>query len=483
MRFTILITFLASVLNVSGAFSASGSIDSLLSRTTPVQKSSKATRVYITQGLVKPDPIAFSPLFASKDAQTMGTQFLRVIQKDLCGCGVFYALDPASFLQRPEEIARDEPVLKAWRLIKARFLVCGTAEASGRNTALKIRVYDINRGVRVLAFSVEVSQENWRKAAHMASDQIYSRLTGEKGMFNTRIAYIEAMPAKKQYNQNVNYLRQLRIMDQDGENIEEMTDGNHLVMSPQFSPDGKSLAYLLFKNIGKGRERHPVAHVYLMDVATKKIRPLLAQAHMEAISSANGYRPVTMTYAPRFSPDSKSVCFSLIIDGKSAIYTMNVSSGQIRRLTDHRAIDTSPAYSPDGKSIVFTSNRSGKEKIYLMDVNGSNVRRVTSGEGKYSQPVFSPRGDFIAFAKQIGNQFYIGVVRPNGSEERLIIQGYLTENPCWSPNGRYILFVWQGSSRQKQCLCKIDLTGLFMQTMAPGREIRDCAWSPLLDVH
>jgi TolB protein len=115
-----------------------------------------------------------------------------------------------------------------------------------------------------------------------------------------------------------------------------------------------------------------------------------------------------------------------------------------------------------------------------MNKDGSNIRRVTQGDGKFSQPIFSPRGDFIAFSKQIGNQFFIGVVRPDGSEERLIIRGYMAESPSWSPNGRYILFVMQSHKNTRQDICKIDLTGFFMQTLKTHREARDCSWSPLL---
>lgn len=453
---------------VGGAWSASGG----------TRVARPTMKVHITQGHVEPDPVAFLPFYADAKAKSLSRQFLEVLQNDLCLCGVFRALNPASFLQSSEQLANKEPNLQSWRVLKARFLICGTATSKGRSTVFKIQVYDVNRGMRLVSFTVEARESNWRRAAHMAADQIYTRVTGENGMFDTRIAYVETVPPARS-DRTRTYLRCLKIMDQDGANDTAMTDSRHLVMSPQFSPDGKTIAYLLFKYEGTGRKRHPEAHVYLMDVATKKIRPLLTPAHFAAISKANRNRPVNMTYAPRFSPDGKSICFALIIDGKSAIYTMNIQSGAIRRLTDHVNIDTSPAYSPDGRFVVFTSNRGGREKIYMMNVDGSNVRRVTSGEGKYSQPVFSPRGDLIVFVKQIGNLFYIGVVQPNGLGERLIVSGYMAEYPCWSPNGRFILFVWQEHSRGQQSLCKIDLTGMFMQKMTTPRAVRDCSWSPL----
>ncbi|MDR0631488.1 MAG: Tol-Pal system protein TolB [Holosporales bacterium] len=445
-------------------------------------KASEPVRVPITKGHVKPDPVAFvSPTGPTQAARSVSVSFMGIVCQDICNSGQFTAISPSAFIQDAKSLERGEPRMQDWRLIKARFLICVSAQPEGRATKLSIRVYDINRGFRVLAFSVNVYPETVRKAAHMAADQIYTRLTGEGGMFNSCIAYIEALPPVVKKNRKLTHLRRLKIVDQDGANDRALTDGGNLVMTPRFSPDGKTLVYLAYADEGHGRNKKPTAHVYLMDIATKRQRALLTQEHFDAISRANGSGRVSMTYAPRFSPDGHSICFSLIVNGKSAIYTMNIVDGRIRRLTDHMAIDTSPAYAPDGRSIVFTSDRSGREKIYIMGVDGSNVRRVTLGDGKYSQPVFSPRGDFIAFSKQIGNQFFIGVIRPNGTEERLIIQGYLAEEPSWSPNGRYIVFIWQDRQGRPQSICKMDLTGFFMQKMNTQREARDCSWSPLLN--
>jgi TolB protein len=367
-----------------------------------------------------------------------------------------------------------------WQLIKARFLICGAVEAASGGYKVTVRVYDINCKQKLLVFSVIVNKANLRKAAHMASDQIYTRLTGEKGMFNTQITYIEPVASERRGRSGVSYRRTLKKMDQDGANCVALTDGRDLVLTPRYSPDGKTIAFLRYRTERVGGRNKRMAHVALVDVATKKVTPLLTPAHFKAISQANGGAEVNMTYAPRFSPDGKFLCFSLIIDGKSAIYTISRDGSNVRRLTTPVSIDTSPAYSADGRKIVFTSDRSGKEKIYIMNTDGTNVMRITSNEGKYSQPVFSPRGDLIAFSKQIGNQFFIGVVQPNGQGERLIVQAGMAEAPQWSPNGRYIIFTRQTTMSAPRRICIIDLTGLFMREIQTPGEAYDAYWSPLL---
>lgn len=455
--------------------------ESALAASRRAQPKGAATRVRITQGHVNPDPVAFVNFHVEPGANgTMAQTFLEIMQKDLCGCGAFRAVPPAAFVQKDLDFEKHPPRLQDWRLIKARFLLYGVALPDARGCKIAMRLCDVNWGHELMRFSVVVNGATLRKAAHMAADQVYTRVTGERGMFDTRIAYVETQPPKGRRGHQITHLRRIKIMDQDGANDMALTGGDNLVMTPRFSPDGKTIAYLAYQTVGSGRNRKPTAHVYLLDVATKRSRALLTSEHFEAIARANGGGVVNMTYAPRFSPDGQSVCFSLIIDGKSAIYTMNIQTGRIRRLTSHVAIDTSPDFSRDGKQIVFTSNRSGKEKIYIMNADGSGVRRVTNKEGKYSQPTFSPRGDFISFSKQVGNQFFIGVVRPNGEEERLITQSYLAEAPSWSPNGRYIVFTRQAGPRVKSKICMVDLTGFFMKEMNTPREASGCSWSPLL---
>jgi TolB protein len=238
---------------------------------------------------------------------------------------------------------------------------------------------------------------------------------------------------------------------------------------PRYSPDNKMVAYLGYFNNR--------AHVHVMDLSTGRESKLGGLDKLLKNFS-------DMTFAPRFTPDSKGLLMTLVKGGKSAIYHFDLASKTLTALTQHRSIDTSPCSSPDGQQIVFTSDRDreGGEQIYVMDSNGGNVHRISFGEGKYSQPVWSPRGDLIAFAKQHKGKFYIGLMAPDGTGERLIADGYLVEAPDWAPNGRYLIFTRENrSSRQKGELVMIDLTGHHQLPIKASTDSTDCSWSPLLN--
>ena len=193
-----------------------------------------------------------------------------------------------------------------------------------------------------------------------------------------------------------------------------------------------------------------------------------------------------MTLAPRFSPDSKRIVFSFEKSGCSAIYVMDLDSGELKQLTEHKCIDTSPCFSPDGKRIVFVSDRDGNGKsipdLFIMESDGSNVKRISfsKSRAKYFQPVWSPRSDLISFTKQTEGTFYIGVISPDGSDERLIANGYMVESPTWSPNGRYIMYTREASIRDKSQIDMIDLTGRNRRRIPTQKGATDGSWSPLL---
>jgi TolB protein len=415
-----------------------------------------ALKIEITKGDVSPDPIAIVDFYNPDRIDNLGEDIASVLTNDLEASGLFVAIGKSAFLQTAESLSQSGPNMTNWRPLKARFLVYGEVRQLGSDKiTINFRLFDVLTGQQMLGLSYNGDQKNWRRMTHIIADSIYGRATGETGVFDSKIIFVEDMN-----NDRKNPKKRLMIMDWDGFNPQPLTDGKNLVLTPRISPDAKKVAFLAYI---KDQPR-----VYIMDLKTKAFKEL-------------GHFP-GMTYAPRFSPDSSSVVLSYEKEGASAVYIMEIASGKLTQLTEHRSIDTSPCYSHDGKQIAFVSDRDGATKpgIFVMDADGSNVRRITLGKGRYFEPAWSPRGDLIAFTKQVEGTFYIGVISPDGTGERLIAQGYLVESPTWSPNGRYIMYSREGSIRDKSQIDMIDLTGRNRRKIPTPKGATSGSWSPLL---
>jgi TolB protein len=422
--------------------------------------------VDITRGNLDPLPIAVSPLHVEagsvdivqgdKIIKNVGNEISKIIEVNFRRSGLFNPLKKESFVQTPE-IAHVKPRFEDWKLIKAQALVTGKVNVSNDKLRVEFRLWDLVAGKEMVALAFSTAPDNWRRVAHIISDKIYKRLTGEDGYFDTRIIYVsETGPKTQRY-------KKLAIMDQDGANVKYLTLGNELVLTPRFNPTNQLVTYMsYFKNLPR---------VYLLDIET---------GIQEVVGDFPG-----MTFAPRFSPDGKKIIMSFAQDGNSDIYTMNLDSRVVERITDHSSIDTSPSYSPDGKYICFNSDRSGLQQIYVMRSDGSNVKRVTFGKGLYGTPVWSPRGDLIAFTKVHKGRFYIGVMRPDGSGERLLTENFYQEAPSWSPNGRVLIFYRETKSDSEgkgfsAKLWSIDLTGYNERQVETETDGSDPSWSSLL---
>ncbi|MBR1943998.1 MAG: Tol-Pal system protein TolB [Alphaproteobacteria bacterium] len=421
---------------------------------------SNALKIEIKQGEVKPEPIGISDFKGNN-----GQKISDIIRKDLNLSFLFVSISS-------DDINTID--LSNWKEKGARFLLYGKVN----NNQVIFTLVDVITGKELFKNKeVNINTSNIREAAHTISDYVYERITNEVGYFNTKIVYVNTVQkssGKKQSHRNT----QLMIMDQDGANAKSITNGYELVLSPRFSPDGKSIAYIAYSN-GTSSVFGKSAHVYIKNGNNSRKR-LLEDSIMKEWIKKNNNKPISMTYAPRFSPDGQSVVFAVIINGTSAIYKYNMTDNKLIQLTQHKNIDTSPCYSPDGKSIVFTSNRAGTEELYVMNVDGSDQHKISQGEGKYSQPVWSPRGDLITFTKQIGNTFYIGVVKPDGSGERSIASGYLVESPVWSSNGRYIIYTYQSSAYENPQIVLMDLTGRYNRIIKTNGDASNPAWSPTI---
>ena len=420
----------------------------------------------ITRGNLDPLPIAISPLYiepGSKDInqgetiiKNVGERIAKVIEVNLKRSGLFNPLKKDSFVQKPD-IAHVKPRFEDWRLIKSQALVTGKITVTEDKLRVEFRLWDVIAAKEMVALAFSTTPENWRRVAHIISDKIYQRLTGEQGYFDTRIIYVSETGKKTQR------LKKLAIMDQDGANVKYLTLGNELVLTPRFSPKNQLVTYLsYFRNLPR---------VYLLDIET---------GVQEVVGDFPG-----MTFAPRFSPDGEKIIMSFAKDGNSDIYTMNLKTRVVEKITEHSSIDTSPSYSPDGKFICFNSDRSGLQQIYVMRSDGSNVKRITFGKGLYGTPVWSPRGDLIAFTKVHKGRFYIGVMRPDGSGERLLTENYYQEAPSWSPNGRVLIFYRETKSDSEgkgfsAKLWSIDLTGYNERLIETETDGSDPSWSSLL---
>jgi len=422
--------------------------------------------VDITRGNLDPLPIAISPLYVEPGSQeikqddkvikNIGEEISKVIEVNLRRSGLFNPLKKDSFVQNPD-IAHVKPRFEDWRLIKAQALVTGKVSIMDEKLRTEFRLWDTVAAKEMVALAFSTTSSNWRRVAHIISDKIYQRLTGEEGYFDTRIIYVSETGEKTQR------YKKLAIMDQDGANVKYLTLGNELVLTPRFSPTNQLVTYLsYFRNLPR---------VYLLDIET---------GVQEVVGDFPG-----MTFAPRFSPDGKKIIMSFAQDGNSDIYTMNMDTRVVERITDHTSIDTSPSYSPDGKYICFNSDRSGLQQIYVMRSDGSNVKRITFGKGLYGTPVWSPRGDLIAFTKVHKGKFYIGVMRADGSGERLLTENFYQEAPSWSPNGRVLIFYRETKTDSEgkgfsAKLWSIDLTGYNERLIETETDGSDPSWSSLL---
>ncbi|MBR0897014.1 Tol-Pal system protein TolB [Bradyrhizobium tropiciagri] len=410
-------------------------------------------RIQIPEGEFAPVPIAI-PNFAAGtpgDAE-VGVGVTQVITNNLKRSGLFAPIDQAAYLEKQINIDAP-PNLNNWKSINAQALVTGrmTRQGNGRVKA-EFRLWDVNTGQQLAGQQYDTSAEYWRRIAHIISDQIYERMTGEKGYFDTRVVFVDESGSADRR------VKRLALMDQDGANVRYLTRGSDLVLTPRFSPSTQEITYMEF---GQGDPR-----VYLLNIET---------GQREIVGNFPG-----MSFSPRFSPDGQRVIMSLQQGGNSNLFVMDLRSKSMTRLTDTPAIDTSPSYAPDGTRLCFESDRGGKPQIYVMPATGGAAQRISFGDGTYSTPVWSPRGDYIAFTKQGGGQFAIGIMKPDGSGERILTSGFHNEGPTFAPNGRVVMFFRDPGGNSGPSLFTIDVSGRNeLRVPTPGFA-SDPAWSPLL---
>jgi TolB protein len=375
------------------------------------------------------------------DAQSP-QKIAAIVQADLERSGQFRAVDASG--QPLDESSR--PDLSVWRQRAADSLVTGsvTRLADGRYD-VRCRLWDVVRGQDLGGQSYVVPQGDLRLSAHRIADFVYEKLTGEKGIFSTRIAYVTK--AGTRYN--------LWVADSDGEGAQSALASPEPIISPSWSPNGAQLAYVSFES------RKPV--IYAHDVASGRRRLL---ANFRGSNSA-----------PTWSPDGSQLVATLSRDGGSQLYAISAAGGEPRRLTQSASIDTEPAFSPDGRFIYFVSDRGGSPQIYRMSATGGNVERVTFTGSYNISPALSPDGRWLAYISRIGGAFKLHVMELGKGSAVSITDTNGDENPSFSPNSRLIVYATQQQGREALLTTTLDGKIKARLTGSSG-DIREPDWGP-----
>ena len=384
-------------------------------------------------------PIAL-PLFTG-EAQAP-QKISAILRADLERSGMFRAVD-AEGLKADENTRLDAGM---WRQRGADSVATGsiTPLADGRFD-VRVRLWDVVRSQDLGGQTHVVSAADLRLAAHRVADFIHEKLTREKGIFATRIAYVTKSGTR--FN--------LWVADSDGENAQSALISPEPIISPSWSPTGAQLAYVSFES------RKPV--IYSHDVATGKRRLL---ANFKGSNSA-----------PAWSPDGRQLVATLSRDGGSQIYAMDANGSEPRRLTQSSSIDTEPTYTQDGQSIYFVSDRGGAPQIYKMAANGSNPQRVTFTGNYNISPALSPDGRWMAYISRIGGAFKLHVMDLASGVSSAITDTSADENPSFAPNSRLILYATQQQGREALMTSTLDGKVKARLTGAVG-DIREPDWGP-----
>lgn len=382
-------------------------------------------------------PIAIAPF--GGDSRMTG-ELNQVIAGDLQRSGLFRLIDASSeTAHRPAEVR-----YPAWQARNAEALVVGTTGnlPDGRVEA-RYYLLDTVKQVTLLGESLSAKPDQVRVIGHNIADAIYEKLTGSKGIFSSHMAYV---------NRQGSAFR-LLVADSDGYNEQVILSSNEPIMSPAWSPDGKSLAYVSFEN------GH--AAVYVQSLGSAK-RALVAN-----FRGSNS--------APAWSPDGQTLAVVLTRDGNSQIYLMDVGGGNVRRISFSNGIDTEPNFSLDGQSIIFTSDRGGSAQIYRMSLSGGSAQRLTFGEGANYSARHSPDGKNFVCTHRANGRFYIATQDFETGQMTLLTEGGWEKKPSYAPNGKLILFA--SEARGRGILATVSSDGRVKQQMfTQNGDAREPVW-------
>lgn len=410
----------------------------------------QSLNVDIVGGLKTATPIVVVP-FAQQGGTPLPTDVADVIRNDFNRSGKFRSLAKNDIVEQPSRGA--DIKFATWRLLKQDYITVGRiTDAGGGMLRVEYELWDVNKQQNLLAQAFTAPAGDLRGVAHQIADQIYQKITGVRGAFWTRIAYITAVGL----GNNTTY--SLIVADSDGYNPQVVARSKESLLSPAWSPDGKKLAYVSFESGN--------SNIYVQDITTGARQ--LVESHRKGINGA-----------PAFSPDGTKLAVALSFAGNLNIYVLDLATRKETRLTNNNlAINTEPVWSPDGKNIYFTSDRSGQPQIYEMSATGGAAQRVTFQGQNNAAAAISYDGKQLAMVQGNGNVYRIAIMdRSLGDQVRFLSPGPLDDSPSFAPNASMLLYA--STDGRRGVLYAVSDDGLVRQRLVlSDGDVREPAWGP-----
>jgi TolB protein len=405
--------------------------------------------IEITGGTEAALPIAIVPFGSTGFAPP--EDISQVISNDLARSGRFSPLAQQDLISSPHE--KNEVNFQDWRLLRSEGLLVGKVESiDGETYQVQFQLFDVYKAQQLVGKRYQVPASGLRRLAHQIADEVYQALTGDMGVFSTRLAFVTALK-----NTDGTKRFALQVSDSDGANPRTVLQSRQPILSPNWSPDGERLTYVSFE---KGQ-----AEVFVQDLSTGR---------RNSVAAFKG-----LNSAPSWSPDGKKLALTLSKGGNPEIYTLELATGTLARVTHNsQAIDTEAVWLPNGNELLFTSDRGGRPQIYRVSAEGGKAARVTF-EGSYNaSPDISPDGKMMTMVHSENGKFYIAVQDLETGSMQVLTQTGRDESPSFAPNGRMILYATE--QRNKGVLAAVSVDGRIHQRLGEsGSEVREPAWSPI----
>lgn len=404
--------------------------------------------IRITEGANSAIPVAVVP-FSETGEMPSGDKISSIVRDDLTMSGEFRPLAPEKMLSLPSE--GEEVYFRDWRLLGQRYVLVGQLTRKGDKIEARYELFDVNREERLFGATASSSVNSPRSLAHHISDRVYEAITGVPGAFSTKLAYVTLQRSGGES------VYRLQVSDVDGKRARVRLESDEPILSPAWSPDGGSLAYVSFET-GK-----PAIYIH-------------------ELSSGNRTRVADfpgLNSAPAFSPDGRSLLLTLSKDGNAEIYKMDIQSRSLKRLTNHWSIDTEPTWDHTGEGFYFTSDRSGGPQIYYKPSEDAEPRRITFGSRYNARPRPDNDGKYVYYVHQRDKAFHIARTNLQTEEETILTRTESDESPSVSPNGRMLIYATKQSGNSVLTVIAVDGGAAYSLPASEG-DVREPAWSPIV---